>query len=379
MEETMADGEVTVDDRTSMVLRPVMTVAIASERFKELQKFVHEYLQPSSDGGTDGGDYGVIPGAGSKRVLFKSGADKLCDIYGIYDTYHITGKTEEWDTGLFDYTITCELRRRQDDMMVGTGMGSCSSYESKYRWRPGQRVCPKCQSSAIIKGREEYGGGWICYAKKGGCGAKFGDKDTQIVGQNIDRVENPDIADMKNTVLKMAKKRAKIDAVISVTRSSGIFTQDMEDLQPPIVVVQSEVVPQPNVAHTPAIVAPKPVNVAHTVTVAHMPHMDPTLGDNMAEPANVPPAGPTGDAVSIKMKDPTRDPKGKWVLYPVSFEPKVRASDGKLVGSATTFSDSLATKLMDIESAGKKAIVTVEPSEKKQGMYNVVAVEPATV
>jgi hypothetical protein len=79
------------------------------------------------------------------------------------------------------------------------------------------------------------------------------------------------------------------------------------------------------------------------------------------------------------MKDPTKDPKGKWVLYPVSFEPKVRATDGKLVGSATTFSDSLATKLMDIEQAGKKGIVTVEPSEKKPGMYNVVAVEPATV
>jgi hypothetical protein len=45
-------------------------------------------------------------------------------------------------------------------------------------------------------------------------------------------VENPDILDTVNTVLKMAKKRAKIDAVIGVTRSSGLFTQDMEDLPP---------------------------------------------------------------------------------------------------------------------------------------------------
>jgi len=34
--------------------------------------------------------------------------------------------------------------------------------------------CPKCgKVGTIIKGREEYGGGFLCFAKKGGCGAKF--------------------------------------------------------------------------------------------------------------------------------------------------------------------------------------------------------------
>jgi len=37
--------------------------------------------------------------------------------------------------------------------------------------------CPECGvTSAIIKGKEEYGGGWLCFAKKGGCGAKFSTK-----------------------------------------------------------------------------------------------------------------------------------------------------------------------------------------------------------
>jgi hypothetical protein len=36
-----------------------------------------------------------------------------------------------------------------------------------------------------------------------------------------------------NTLLKMAKKRALIDAVLSATRASGIFTQDIEDLPKP--------------------------------------------------------------------------------------------------------------------------------------------------
>jgi hypothetical protein len=36
-------------------------------------------------------------------------------------------------------------------------------------------LCPECGADAIIKSKEEYGGGWLCYKKKGGCGAKFQD------------------------------------------------------------------------------------------------------------------------------------------------------------------------------------------------------------
>lgn len=37
-----------------------------------------------------------------------------------------------------------------------------------------QPACPVCGVvGAIIKGKPEYGGGWLCFQKKGGCGAKF--------------------------------------------------------------------------------------------------------------------------------------------------------------------------------------------------------------
>jgi hypothetical protein len=39
-------------------------------------------------------------------------------------------------------------------------------------------------------------------------------------------------ADLANTILKMAKKRALIDAVLTATAASDIFTQDIEDLPP---------------------------------------------------------------------------------------------------------------------------------------------------
>lgn len=209
----------------SYILSPVMNLQLAKQRLQEFQAFVKDYL-------VEGEDYGRIPGA-PKPVLLKPGADKLCELYGLADDYKFIVRVEDFDKGLFDYTIKCILTDRRRGCLVATGLGNCNSLEQKYRWRDAKRLCPQCGKDAIIKGKEEYGGGWLCFAKKGGCGAKFSDTDSAIVNQTVGRIANEDIADQKNTVLKMAKKRAKIDATLSATRSSGIFTQDLEDMPPP--------------------------------------------------------------------------------------------------------------------------------------------------
>jgi hypothetical protein len=56
---------------------------------------------------------------------------------------------------------------------------------------------------------------------------KKGGKETYLTY----KMENDDPWSLWNTVLKMAKKRALIDATLSATRSSGLFTQDVEDLK----------------------------------------------------------------------------------------------------------------------------------------------------
>ena len=248
-----------IDDRfKDVALMPVMNLERAKTRLAELQTFCAHYLQESHDGGEDGGDYGVIPGATSKKkVLYKSGADKLSDVYGLADRYVILSKIEDFDRGLFDYTIECQLTRKTDEMFVGSGLGLCSSYESKFRWRDRPRVCPQCQQETIIKGKEQFGGGWICWKKKGGCGAKFLDTDQVIINQPSGRIENPDLADVKNTALKIAKKRAKVDAVLGVTRSSGLFTQDLEDVvtDTPSKVVATEPITVQNLPDMPSAVA----------------------------------------------------------------------------------------------------------------------------
>jgi hypothetical protein len=50
-----------------------------------------------------------------------------------------------------------------------------------------------------------------------------------IESQQAGRKANPDAADVVNTVLKMAYKRAKVATTINATSASEFFTQDVED------------------------------------------------------------------------------------------------------------------------------------------------------
>ena len=170
--------------------------------------------------------YGIIPGC-QKPSLLKPGAEKLSLTFRYAPSYKWT-KTELPD-GHREIEMTCTLSHIPTKTFIGEGVGSCSTMESKYRWRKEERTCPECGEPAIIKGKEEYGAGWLCWRKKDGCGKKFKDGDKNIESQKVGRVPNPDIADQYNTVLKMAKKRAHVDAILTATAASDIFTQDMED------------------------------------------------------------------------------------------------------------------------------------------------------
>lgn len=205
------------DIAPSFVVRPEEI----ADRIKELQAFVEKYLQ-------EGEDYGTIPGT-QKPTLFKPGAEKLCDVYGFQRKFEVSERVEMWDKPLFHYEVRADLVSMRTGLLIAQGFGSANSMEARYRWRDVNRKCPECQKETIIKGKADYGGGWLCWKKKGGCGATFSEKATAIIDQTVGKVENDDVYTLVNTLLKMAKKRALVDAVLSATRSSGIFTQDVED------------------------------------------------------------------------------------------------------------------------------------------------------
>ena len=171
-------------------------------------------------------DYGVIPGTGSKPTLLKPGAEKLGVLFQldvqIVNEQHFIGDHLTVSSRATVYHAPSGAR-------LGYGEGMCSTRERKYAYRKQERVCPECGKPAVIKGKKEYGGGWLCFKKKDGCGAKWPDGADVIESQETGDIENPDLPDLWNTVIKMAEKRARVDAILAVTGASALFTQDVED------------------------------------------------------------------------------------------------------------------------------------------------------
>ncbi len=150
----------------SVVPEFAVSVDQARERIQMLQLFVKQYL-------VHGEDYGLIPGC-QRPSLFKPGAEKLCEIYGLSKHVEVTGRLEDWEKPFLHYEVKVTLVNKRSGHSEAEGVGNANSREKK-----------------------------------------FSRQDTYSIA---------------NTLLKIAKKRALIDAVLSATRSSGLFTQDIEDL-----------------------------------------------------------------------------------------------------------------------------------------------------
>lgn len=141
--------------------------AEVTRRTEMLRDYVKNHM-------TVGEDYGVIPG-GNKPTLFKPGAEKLNAVFGLSPMVEVSNRVEDWDNGFVAYEMKVTLLNKRTGGIEAEGIGSCNSRERRYK--------------------------------------------------------NQDAAGIANTVLKMAKKRALVDATLSATRASGMFTQDLEDVE----------------------------------------------------------------------------------------------------------------------------------------------------
>jgi hypothetical protein len=183
-----------------VAIEPVSDTRGAMERLAILQDFVRSVM-------VKGEDYGTIPGV-SKPSLYKPGAEKLCELYGLAITLPEARRRsiENWDDGFWHYEVVCALVSRRTGQVVAEGIGSCNSREERYRrkeWYSGPQGSAPPAAEGWMRTRN---GGWYRF------------------------VDNPSRWDLPNTLLKMAKKRALVDGVLSVTRSSGLFTQDVEEM-----------------------------------------------------------------------------------------------------------------------------------------------------
>lgn len=152
----------------------------------------------------DGTHYGKIPGTQSIS-LYKAGAEKLMA------TFRLAADPETEDLscdGEIHYRVKVRLLSASGQFL-GAGIGECSSREDKYAWRA--MVCQE-EFDATPENRRRV---------------KFSRYQGNVEKKKQVRTNPSDVA---NTILKIAKKRAQVDAVITVTAASDIFTQDIEDL-----------------------------------------------------------------------------------------------------------------------------------------------------
>lgn len=154
-----------------------------------------------------GKDFGVIPTT-TKPTLLKPGAEKILMLLGISSEYELIENIQDYKNGIFAFTIKCILMK--NGLKITEGVGCCSTKESKYayRWVYEKELPVGTDRDSLVK--KEFNGPYGKYTKY--------------------RLENDDPYTLANTVLKMAKKRAQVDATLTVASLSEIFTQDMEDL-----------------------------------------------------------------------------------------------------------------------------------------------------
>jgi hypothetical protein len=177
------EGADMTDGATTAVQTVQQGAVMSLKQVTDRVNLVHKVLETVMKRDTH---FGAVPGCGAKMVLLKPGADVLAMTFRLVPQFAVT-RTELPD-GHREYDVTCSMYGA-DGAMLGQGVGSASTMEKKYRYR----------------------------------------KDAKG-----NATENADIADVYNTVLKIAKKRAHIDATLTVTGAADLFTQDLidEDAEP---------------------------------------------------------------------------------------------------------------------------------------------------
>lgn len=196
---------VEVDTASMVPARSANPTAEVVAHAKTVQQVMQAVMKPNVH-------YGTIPGAGDKPTLLKSGAEVLCMTFRIADRYEVTDLSSN---GVIRYRVNCVGEHQQTGVALGSGLGECSTDEEKYRWR--KSVCDEeFEATPETMRRQKFG------RKSGG-------------GHYVTKQVRTEPADLANTVLKMACKRAKIAMVLNVTAASDMFSQDLEDLDAELV------------------------------------------------------------------------------------------------------------------------------------------------
>lgn len=151
-----------------------------------------------------GVDYGLHPGT-SSQALKDPGASTIINAFNCYPKAEVLYR-EVSDTRI-SYVIDVSLISREDGLAKSTGTGACTTTETKYGYR-------------WVIDPEAYG-----YDREG---LKKRTKD----GRETYRIVNPEWSELENTILKMARKRAEVDAAMALPGVSRFMAKLNSRQQP---------------------------------------------------------------------------------------------------------------------------------------------------
>lgn len=271
----------------------------------------------------DGTHFGTIPGT-QKPTLYKAGSEK------ILSTFRIAIEPVVEDLSTADearFRVQARATSQATGVFLGSGIGEASSSEEKYKWR--SAVCDQEWDETPEDRRRNV---W-----KRGSGNRPNYQIKQV------RTNHADVA---NTIMKMAKKRAQIDATLTVTAASDVFAQDIEDLPEELREAASE-------EAKPAMQAPQRKSAP--------PAAKPADGaeSSTAAPA---PAGST----HVKSVTPRQGETNgrKWILYVVQFK------DGR---EGSTLDEAIGTLALDAAEGGWLVEPMLVPG-KKAGTFQLTEI-----
>ena len=170
---------------------PPMSVASLRERSQHVQALIKDLM-------VEDVHYMTIPGT-KNRSLTKQGSEMLLSAFHIAVEPEIIETT---DADFVRYTVKITGRHMGSGLVVGVGVGRCSSNEEKYKWRAA--VCDEEWAETPVERRR------VKYAN--------GQRGVYTVKQ-----VRPNPEDLANTVLKMAKKRAQADLCLTALAASDAF------------------------------------------------------------------------------------------------------------------------------------------------------------
>ena len=150
--------------------------------------------------------YGVIPGTekAGKKTLYQAGAEKICATFRLAPKYEIDDLSEP-HSNLYRYRVKCSLYTIRDGLFVGSAMGEASTAEEKYQW---ERAVNEKHWESVDPTRRRI---------------KFLKDETEVL--QVQR----NCADLANTVLKIACKRAFVSATKGATAASDLLDVDLDE------------------------------------------------------------------------------------------------------------------------------------------------------